>query len=88
VENRGGGNIDAEFVAKSKPNGYTLLIGGVPHAMGMSFFNKLAYDFGRDVAPVDNLAVFPSVISYAALHRTGCALQVAAGIGELFARGY
>jgi tripartite-type tricarboxylate transporter receptor subunit TctC len=64
VENRvgGGGNIGADFVAKSEPDGYTLLIGGVPHAIGMSLFSKLPYDFARDLAPVVNLAVFPSVI--------------------------
>ncbi len=64
VENRvgGGGNIGAEFVAKSEPDGYTLLIGGVPHAISMSLFSKLPYDFARDLAPVVNLAVFPSLI--------------------------
>ena len=64
VENRvgGGGNIGADFVAKSEPDGYTLLIGGVPHAIGMSLFSKLPYDFARDLAPIVNLAVFPSVI--------------------------
>jgi tripartite-type tricarboxylate transporter receptor subunit TctC len=64
VENRvgGGGNIGADFVAKAEPDGYTLLIGGVPHAIGMSLFSKLPYDFARDLAPVVNLAVFPSLI--------------------------
>jgi tripartite-type tricarboxylate transporter receptor subunit TctC len=64
VENRvgGGGNIGADFVAKSEPDGYTLLIGGVPHAIGMSLFSKLPYDFARDLAPIINLAVFPSLI--------------------------
>jgi tripartite-type tricarboxylate transporter receptor subunit TctC len=64
AENRvgGGGNIGADFVAKSEPDGYTLLIGGVPHAIGMSLFSKLTYDFARDLAPIINLAVFPSLI--------------------------
>ena len=64
VENRvgGGGNIGAEFVAKAEPDGHTLLIGGVPHTIGMSLFNKLPYDFVRDLAPIINLAVFPSMI--------------------------
>ena len=64
VENRvgGGGNIGADFVAKSEPDGYTLLLGGVPHAISMSLFSKLPYDFARDLAPVVNLAVFPSLI--------------------------
>ena len=64
VENRvgGGGNIGADFVAKSEPDGYTLLIGGSPHAIGMSLFSKLPYDFARDLAPIVNLASFPSLI--------------------------
>jgi tripartite-type tricarboxylate transporter receptor subunit TctC len=64
VENRvgGGGNIGAEFVARAEPDGHTLLIGGVPQAISMSLYNKLNYDFARDLAPVVNLAVFPSMI--------------------------
>ena len=64
VENRvgGGGNIGAEFVARAEPDGHTLLIGGVPHTISMSLFSKLPYDFARDLMPVANLAVFPSVI--------------------------
>ena len=64
VENRvgGGGNIGAEFVARAEPDGYTLLIGGVPQAISVSLFSKLNYDFARDLSPVINLAVFPSMI--------------------------
>jgi tripartite-type tricarboxylate transporter receptor subunit TctC len=64
VENRvgGGGNIGAEYVAKSAPDGHTLMIGGVPHTIGVSLFARLGYDFARDLAPVVNLAVFPSMI--------------------------
>ncbi|MEQ1774285.1 MAG: tripartite tricarboxylate transporter substrate binding protein [Burkholderiales bacterium] len=65
VENRvgGGGNIAAEFVAKSEPDGYTLIIAGVPHAINMSLYKKLSYDMARDLAPITNLAVFPSMIT-------------------------
>jgi len=64
VENRagGGGNIGADFVAKSEPDGYTIMIAGVPHAIGMTLYSKLPYDFARDLAPIVNLAVFPSLI--------------------------
>ena len=64
VENRagGGGNIGADFVVKSEPDGYTLMIGGVPHAIGMTLYTKLPYEMSRDLAAVTNLAVFPSMI--------------------------
>jgi len=64
VENRagGGGNIGADFVARAAPDGYTLLVGGVPHAIGMSLYQKLAYDLVKDLAPIGNLATFPSII--------------------------
>lgn len=65
VENRagGGGNIGADYVAKSPPDGYTLLAAGIPQAIGMSLFKKLPYDMARDLAPITLLATFPSVIA-------------------------
>lgn len=64
VENRGGGggHIGADLVAKSPPNGYTLLVAGVPHAIGMTLYRKLPYDMSKDLAPITQLATFPSLI--------------------------
>ena len=65
VENRsgGGGNIGADFVAKSPPDGYTLLTAGIPQAIGMSLFKNLPYQMEKDLAPITLLASFPSVIT-------------------------
>ena len=64
VENRagGGGHIGADLVVKSPPNGYTLLVAGVPHAIGMTLYRKLPYDMAKDLAPVTQMATFPSLI--------------------------
>jgi tripartite-type tricarboxylate transporter receptor subunit TctC len=64
VENRagGGGNIGADLVAKSKPDGYVLLVAGVPQAIGMTLYKKLPYDLARDLAPITQIATFPSMI--------------------------
>ena len=64
VENRagGGGHIGSEAVAKSPPDGYTLLTAGIPQAIGMSLYKKLGYDLARDLAPVTQGATFPSII--------------------------
>lgn len=64
VENRagGGGHIGADLVVKSPPNGYTLLVAGVPHAIGMTLYRKLPYDMAKDLAPITQLATFPSLI--------------------------
>lgn len=64
IDNRvgAGGNIGAELVAKSSPDGYTLLMGGVPHAIGMTLYTRLGYDMTKDLAAVAEVASFPSVI--------------------------
>jgi tripartite-type tricarboxylate transporter receptor subunit TctC len=64
IENRAGagGNIGAEQVAKSAPDGYTLLLGGVPHAISASLYSKLRYDLARDLTAIAEVASFPSAI--------------------------
>jgi tripartite-type tricarboxylate transporter receptor subunit TctC len=64
VDNRagGGGHIGADHVAKAAPNGYTLLVAGVPHAIGMTLYKKLPYDMAKDLAPITQMATFPSLI--------------------------
>ncbi|HEV7819964.1 MAG TPA: tripartite tricarboxylate transporter substrate binding protein [Burkholderiales bacterium] len=64
IENRvgAGGNIGAEQVAKAPPDGYALLMGGVPHAIGMSLYTKLGYDLAKDLTAVGGVASFPSVL--------------------------
>jgi tripartite-type tricarboxylate transporter receptor subunit TctC len=55
VENRtgAGGNIGAEAVAKSAPDGYTLNMSALgPHAVNVSLFAKLPFDPVKDFAPV------------------------------------
>jgi tripartite-type tricarboxylate transporter receptor subunit TctC len=54
VDNRGGGNtlIGSEIVAKSAPNGYTILIVAAGHAINPSLYPRLPYDTARDFAPI------------------------------------
>jgi len=54
VDNRGGGNtlIGSEIVAKSAPNGYTLLVVAAGHAINPALYAKLPYDTARDFVPV------------------------------------
>jgi tripartite-type tricarboxylate transporter receptor subunit TctC len=55
VENRtgAGGNIGADVVAKSPPDGYTLVMSALgPHAVNVSLFSKLPYDPVRDFSPI------------------------------------
>jgi tripartite-type tricarboxylate transporter receptor subunit TctC len=54
IDNRGGsgGNIGADIVAKSAPDGYTLLMAIVSHAINPSLYSKLPYDPVKDFAPI------------------------------------
>src|SRR5437016_2949611 len=64
IENRAGagGNIGAEQVVKSAADGYTLLLGGVPHAISASLYSKLRYDLAGDLTAIAEIASFPSAI--------------------------
>ena len=65
VENRAGagGNIGAEVVAKSAPDGYTLLMGTVgTHGINQSLYAKLPFDPVKDFAPVTVVAAVPNVL--------------------------
>lgn len=65
VENKAGagGNLGAEAVAKSAPDGYTLLMGTVgTHGINRALYPKLPYDPIKDFAPVTLVASVPNVM--------------------------
>jgi tripartite-type tricarboxylate transporter receptor subunit TctC len=65
VENRpgAGGNIGVDQVAKSAPDGYTLVIGAVAtHAVNPWLFSKLPYDPVKDFVPITLIAHVPNVL--------------------------
>src|SRR5580658_10281301 len=57
IDNRpgGSGNIAAEFVVKSPPDGYTLLIISKNNIGSGAFYERLPFDFQRDIRPVAGL---------------------------------
>jgi len=62
VENRGGaaGQIGADYVAKAKPDGYTLLLGNIgTQAINPLLYAKLPYDADKAFAPVSLVAELP-----------------------------
>ena len=62
VENKGGaaGQIGADFVAKSKPDGYTLLLGNIgTQAINPLLYPKMSYDADKAFAPVSLVAELP-----------------------------
>ena len=65
VDNRpgAGATIGAALVAKSKPDGYTLLMGAVHHTIASGIYSSLPYDFEKDLAPVTVVALVPNVLA-------------------------
>lgn len=58
-----GGNIGADFVAKSESDGYTLLIGTVGiHAINGALYDKISFDPVKDFTPISFLASTPNVL--------------------------
>jgi tripartite-type tricarboxylate transporter receptor subunit TctC len=64
IENRPGAgtNIATEVVVNAPPDGYTLLLAGIPNAFNASLFGKLNFNFIRDIAPVAGIIVVPEVM--------------------------
>ncbi|WP_374608120.1 tripartite tricarboxylate transporter substrate binding protein [Diaphorobacter nitroreducens] len=64
VENKpgAGATLGADYVAKSKADGYTLLMGAVHHTIATSVYRKLGYDFEKDFAPITTVALVPNVL--------------------------
>ncbi len=64
VDNRIGasGNIGTDYVAKSAPDGYTVLMAYASHASNAALFTKLPYDTVRDFQPVSLIGAVPHVI--------------------------
>ncbi|MBV7543153.1 tripartite tricarboxylate transporter substrate binding protein [Acidovorax sp. sic0104] len=64
IDNRGGagGTVGASFAAKGAPDGYTLFMGAVHHAIAPSMYPKLDYDIEKDFVPLFLLANVPQVL--------------------------
>src|SRR5262245_5025980 len=64
IENKGGAgsNIGTDMVARSEPDGYTILIGSLPMAVNRHIYSSLPYDPITDFAPVSQLCIYPNLM--------------------------
>jgi tripartite-type tricarboxylate transporter receptor subunit TctC len=64
IENRpgGGGNIGTEAVVRAPPDGYTLLLVIAANALNVTLYEKLNFNFIRDIAPVARVAGTPFIM--------------------------
>src|SRR5262249_16332627 len=65
IDNRpgGGGNVGTEAVVRAPADGYTLLLVGGLNAVNATFYDKLNYNFIRDIAPVASIIRTPYVMA-------------------------
>jgi tripartite-type tricarboxylate transporter receptor subunit TctC len=64
IENRpgAGSNIGTEAVVRAAPDGYTLGLFGAPSAINATLYDKLNFNFVRDIAPVAPVVRFPNIM--------------------------
>src|SRR4029453_1614169 len=64
IENRpgGGGNIGTEAVVRAAPDGYTLGLFGASSAINATLYDKLNFNFVRDIAPIAPIVRFPYIM--------------------------
>jgi tripartite-type tricarboxylate transporter receptor subunit TctC len=65
IDNRGGGSsiIGSDIVAKSQPDGYTLMMGTVTNTINVSLIPKIPYDMTRDFEAVGQLFITTSILT-------------------------
>jgi len=64
VENRPGaaGNLGTELVARSAPDGYTVLMATAAQSINETLYTKLSFSFARDLAPIALIAHVPNIM--------------------------
>ena len=90
IDNRGGagGTLGAGIAARAAPDGYTLFMGAVHHAIAPSMYPKLDYDIEKDLVPLILLASVPQVLvvntkKYASMDFKTFLAQLKANPGKL-----